>query len=137
MATEKEDVQGQADRAPALDLPREMVKPAILLLLQERRAHGYGLLAQLEDLGFPVTDTGGVYRVLRDLEESKMVRSKWEPATAGPARRVYQITPRGQQELTSWGQAVSRYHDLVGNYLRRLNGPKRGGGRSQGSSKAS
>src|SRR4051812_1472885 len=68
-------------------LPRNFLRPAILLLLREDPAHGYDLLERLRPLGFQRPDPGGLYRVLRALEQEGLVRSAWEPSEAGPERR--------------------------------------------------
>ena len=81
------------------------IEPALLFLLSRHPAHGYGLMERLHSLGFeeyPV-DFSAVYRTLRRLEETGMVRSEWDlKVSAGPPRRVYTITPHGRAYLTNW-----------------------------------
>src|SRR5919205_446393 len=73
--------------APAvLTLPRNFLRPCVLLLLRESPAHGYDLLERLKAFGFPGSDPGGLYRMLRGLEDEGLVRSAWAPPAAGPAR---------------------------------------------------
>ena len=72
-----------------LGLPRNFLRPCILLLLREEPAHGYDLLERLRPLGFTRDDPGRLYRALRALEEEKLVRSAWEPSGTGPDRRIY------------------------------------------------
>jgi hypothetical protein len=67
-------------------------------------------------------DAGGFYRLLRDLEQAKLVRSRWEARGSGPARRVYELTPKGEEELAAWGAALRRQHALMSSYLRRFRG---------------
>jgi len=43
-----------------------------------------------------------IYRHLRELEENGWVVSQWETEGAGPAKRVYQITPEGLDVLSYW-----------------------------------
>jgi DNA-binding PadR family transcriptional regulator len=87
--------------------------PAVLLLLLDGPAHGYDLLARLGDV-FPraggLPDSGSCYRVLRALEREGAVTSSWETAKAGPAKRVYAITPKGRERLDAWSRAVE--HDM-------------------------
>ena len=105
-----------------VELPRETVKPTVLLLLRGRKAHGYALLEELEALGVPVREPGGFYRVLRKLEGSNLIRSRWEPPASGPARRVYQLTAKGERELAVWADALERQHRLMSNHVRRFRG---------------
>jgi poly-beta-hydroxybutyrate-responsive repressor len=58
----------------------------------------------LKQFGFdqnPV-DSSSVYRILRDLEEQGFVTSRWDTGSAGPARRLYQITEEGDRYLAWW-----------------------------------
>lgn len=85
--------------------------PAVLLLLVGGAAHGYELLDRLGDV-FPragaLPDSGSFYRVLRALEGEGAVTSSWETAEAGPAKRVYAITPLGREQLDQWSLALAR-----------------------------
>jgi DNA-binding PadR family transcriptional regulator len=85
--------------------------PAVLLVLLDGPAHGYDLLARLGDV-FPraggLPDSGSFYRVLRALESEGSVTSSWETAEAGPAKRVYAITPLGREQLDAWSVALER-----------------------------
>jgi PadR family transcriptional regulator, regulatory protein PadR len=87
--------------------------PAVLLLLLDGSAHGYDLLARLGG-AFPraggLPDSGSFYRVLRALEREGAVTSSWDTAKAGPAKRVYAITPKGRERLDAWSLAVE--HDM-------------------------
>lgn len=79
--------------------------PAFLLLfLTEGDAHGGMLWNRVSDL-MPVhweIDSGAVYRVLRDMEDRGSVTSYWNTNDAGPAKRIYKITPLGVDELKLW-----------------------------------
>ena len=81
------------------------VEPVLLLLLCRRPLHGYALMEGLQSLGFETypVDFSAVYRTLRRLEETGMVRSDWDlEETSGPPRRVYEITAAGQAHLGHW-----------------------------------
>ncbi|MCA1680840.1 MAG: helix-turn-helix transcriptional regulator, partial [Actinobacteria bacterium] len=46
-------------------LPKNFLRPCLLLLLREAPAHGYELLDRLRAFGFEGSDPGGLYRALR------------------------------------------------------------------------
>ncbi len=74
------------------------------MLLHCKEVHGYELLEGLKPFGFeqdPV-DSSTVYRFLRRLEERGFVTSRWDMASSGPARRLYQITEEGVHYLAWW-----------------------------------
>lgn len=80
------------------------LQPCLLLLLRRGQAHGYSLLNDLAEFGFRPgqKDPSLVYRALRDMEEEGLVSSEWDPDSLGPQRRVYRITPDGEQHLHAW-----------------------------------
>lgn len=124
---DKEGGRGPAESPEQPMLPRNYLGPCILLLLRERRAHGYDLLTRLPDVGLTrpqrggrYADSGAVYRTLHRLEGEGLVRSA-KAGTSGTARRrIYDLTPAGREELhrkahvlaetSEWLEAfVSRY----------------------------
>ena len=115
---------------------RGLLRPAILLLLKEQDSHGYELVSRLGELGFEVSDFGGLYRTLRGMEDEGLVTSSWGTPARGPARRVYALTEQGETQLhgsapglvsqrRAIGEVLERYRDLV----RRERGPRRRGRR--------
>lgn len=100
-------------------LPKGFLRPCLLLLLREERAHGYDLLEQVQSLGIDGSDPGGLYRALRALEREKLVRSFWEPSGTGPDRRIYVITRAGMEELHRSAKAIAAGHGSVGAFLSR------------------
>jgi PadR family transcriptional regulator, regulatory protein PadR len=99
---------------------RGFVEPALLLLLHDGPKHGYGLINGLEDVGFedyPI-DSSTVYRILRGLEAQAMIVSDWDnEVTAGPPRRVYQITPAGEAHLSLWIDDLRATQRILHRYL--------------------
>lgn len=100
-------------------LPRNFLRPCVLLLLAEAPSHGYDLLTQLGELGAGSTDPGGLYRLLRSLDRDGLVESSWETSDAGPARRTYRITPEGIEWLHAWAGALAESRRIVGTFLDR------------------
>jgi len=77
-----------------------------LVLLRREPAHGYDLLRRLD---WPGDGLGPrLYRLLRELEQSGLVRSDWAQSADGPERRVYRITTKGARQLTRDAQALRR-----------------------------
>src|SRR4029453_16484659 len=73
---------------PGPALPKNFLRPCLLLLLREEPAHGYELLERVQSLGFDGSHPGGPFRALRALEKEKLVRSVWQPSQTGPDRRT-------------------------------------------------
>ena len=89
---------------------RNFLRTWTLLLLQLRPAHVYELRARLRELGLPPAN----YRLLQALETEGYLQSAWAPGRgAGPSRRIYSLTPKGEEQLR---QAAPR----LGNMNRTL-----------------
>jgi poly-beta-hydroxybutyrate-responsive repressor len=100
-------------------LPRNFLRPCLLLLLSEHAAHGYDLLEQLADLGLEQADPGGLYRTLRAMEQEGLVSSVWEPSESGPARRNYALTDEGHDWLHAWAGSLREVRRTLTRYLDR------------------
>jgi len=95
-------------------------EPALLLLLRERPAHGYDLMERLPELtGDERVEMGNLYRLLRALEEERLVSSEWDATSAGPAKRRYAITETGAQLLDQWVDALRTSQERTGRFLER------------------
>ena len=103
--------------APAL--PKNFLRPCLLLLLREQPAHGYELLERLRAFGFDASDPGGLYRTLRKLEDEGHVRSAWELSSSGPARRIYEITRAGMADLHSRAKGLAEARGTLDTFLGR------------------
>lgn len=99
--------------------PKNFLRPSLLLLLREQPAHGYDLIERLKPFGFVKSDPGGVYRTLRALEREGLVRSSWETSSAGPARRIYELTHEGEEVLDAWAQILEDNRRVLEEYLAR------------------
>jgi PadR family transcriptional regulator, regulatory protein PadR len=100
-------------------LPRNFLRPCLLLLLREQPAHGYDLLERLRTLGFERDDPGGLYRALRGLEADGLVHSAWEPSREGPDRRIYKLTRAGGVELHRQAKALASTRGTLDVFLSR------------------
>lgn len=105
------------------------VEPVVLLLLRERGGScGYDLAADLAQ--YALTDAeiekGALYRTLRQLEANGKVRSRWQTAGRGPARRIYRLTARGQQHLEEWAEVLERLSRSMSHFVRQARATRRG-----------
>ena len=100
-------------------LPRGYPQACLLLLLAEAPAHGYDLAERLQALGLASMDTGALYRALRAMEQEAFVESWWEETSAGPARRTYWLTERGEACLETWAVRISETSHHLALFLDR------------------
>ena len=105
------------------------VEPALLFLVHKRgRSYGYELAGDLRR--YALTDAeievAALYRTLRQLEGNDCVTSEWDMEGSGPARRLYTLTPRGEQHFEEWisvldhlAQSMTRFVGEAQAMLRR------------------
>lgn len=96
-------------------------RACILLLVQERPAHGYDLLERLSWFGFDSGDSGWMYRTLRAYERERVLESTWQISASGPPRRVYHLTIEGLQLLDAWAVSLRASKRGIDAFLDRHN----------------
>jgi DNA-binding PadR family transcriptional regulator len=83
-----------------------MQQEVVLALLAKEPSHGYELRARLRQALGPLGEAlnpGQVYVTLTRLEKAGLVMSDRSPGLAErPDRKVYMLTPDGQQRVTEW-----------------------------------
>lgn len=102
-----------------LGMPRNYLRPCLLLLLAEGTSHGYELLDQVAELGLGRADPGRLYRCLRAMDQEGLVQSVWEPSTSGPARRTYALTGDGREWLHALAGSLAEISRALTAYHRR------------------
>lgn len=104
---------------PCHALPKNFLRPCVLLLLREHSAHGYELMDRLRALGFDHDDHGRLYRTLRHLEADGQVVSSWAASHSGPHRRIYELTELGAAELRDDARELAAASGFLDAFLCR------------------
>jgi DNA-binding PadR family transcriptional regulator len=82
------------------------MQEVVLALLAKEPAHGYQLRARLREALGPLGDemnAGQIYVTLTRLEKAGMVTSERAAGLPDrPDRKVYELTPAGQQRVADW-----------------------------------
>jgi DNA-binding PadR family transcriptional regulator len=86
--------------------------------LKEEAGYGYDLVVRLKALGID-DDSPTVYRALRTLEEQRAVTSYWSTSSTGPARRMYRLTPSGEEQLQAAVEAAVETHLAIERFFCR------------------
>jgi PadR family transcriptional regulator, regulatory protein PadR len=102
---------------------RGLIQPRLLLLLRKKARHGYEMMEELRSIpgSESMADPGLLYRTLRSLEELGAVRSTWDTTGRGPARRVYELTDIGHDQLESWAADVRASRSQLDKFLTEYN----------------
>jgi poly-beta-hydroxybutyrate-responsive repressor len=99
-------------------VPRQLL-PIILLILKGKNSYGYELIEKISEFRFHDSppDVGAVYRNLRAMEKEGWVKSKWDTKGAGPAKRIYRITPQGEEILHGWAITLRKRREALDQFL--------------------
>jgi poly-beta-hydroxybutyrate-responsive repressor len=96
------------------------VEPVLLFLLKRKqRAYGYELSSELAEYALTDADIeiGALYRTLRQLEKNGCVKSEWDTAQAGPARRHYMLTQAGEEHLEEWIRVLEHLAESMTKFV--------------------
>ncbi len=98
----------------------ELNRLAALVALNEEPNHGYALHDQIEKKGFNGITSGGMYRVLRTLDDDGLIKSTWDTPEKGPARRIYDVTPAGRDYMVSERKALHEHILQLKRFLEQI-----------------
>lgn len=84
--------------------------PFVLLQIANGPVHGYEIAQAIGALGFrrAAEDPSVLYKLLRTFEDDGIATSEWDIAEAGPPRRVYALTAKGQEYLAERADDLER-----------------------------
>ena len=97
------------------------VEPVLLFLLKRKgSSYGYDLASELKEsaLTDAEIEIAALYRTLRQLEQNGNVVSRWDLEGSGPARRVYTLTPAGEQHLEEWIVVLEHLSKSMARFVR-------------------
>ena len=99
------------------------LEQALLGLLMEGPMHGYDLHQRVEEeLGIVwYMGISNVYGALKRLEQAGRVEATLSPQESRPPRKVYRITPSGEQSFLDWvRQPIPTMRDMRVEFLAKL-----------------
>ncbi|KKK33641.1 PadR family transcriptional regulator [Mesobacillus campisalis] len=89
----------------------------LLAIIKEGEIYGYELAAKLESYGFHSFSEGTIYPLLLRMQKEGLVSTTLRKSTAGPKRKYYSLTEKGEQELgqfiTRWEQVSSSVNNVL------------------------
>jgi DNA-binding PadR family transcriptional regulator len=104
------------------EMRKGYIRLVVLALLSKEPYHGYEIMKEVKEKtkGALRFTSGGVYRILQDLEESKYIQGEWD-LQKRRKRKIYKITDTGmmilERALTKENQLANSMHDLFREYL--------------------
>jgi PadR family transcriptional regulator len=97
-------------------LRKGLLELCVLSILRDRRLYGYDIVKTLGALDGLVISEGTVYPLLNRLKRESFVSTTIEESPDGPARKYYELTPAGHEQLewmtTTWEHLVAAIRSL-------------------------
>ena len=81
----------------------------LLAIINEGEVYGYELAEKLESYGFQQTSEGTIYPLLIRMQKEELVTTTLKKSTAGPRRKYYSLTSKGEEELQAF---IERWNQL-------------------------
>jgi PadR family transcriptional regulator PadR len=96
------------------------IQPSILMGLRRKPSYGYEIIQTIQEFGFVEgpAPPGMIYRHLRELEAAGLVISSWKTEGTGPAKRVYELTPEGEEALALWVQYMEQQAQKLTSFIK-------------------
>jgi PadR family transcriptional regulator PadR len=90
-----------------------LLELCVLAALRGRRLYGYDIVKRLSAVGGLVMGEGTVYPILSRFKKDGLVETTLVESAEGPARKYYQLTPRGRQYLAKMLDAWAEVRDGI------------------------
>ena len=89
------------------------IRIATLILLSKKPHHGYEIMKEIKERtrGFWKPTAGGIYPILKDLQESGYIQGEWDAKTRS-RKKIYIITKAGRTVLR---RAIAKENQLAAN----------------------
>ncbi|WOV85906.1 PadR family transcriptional regulator [Sporosarcina jeotgali] len=94
-----------------------IIDGCLLAIIQKGEVYGYELAEKLEDFGFDSFSEGTIYPLLLRMQKEELVTSTLKKSTAGPKRKYYTLTPKGEIELGNFHNRWNILQVNVNNVL--------------------
>lgn len=102
----------------------------ILAIIKDREIYGYELAERLGDYGFQSFSEGTIYPLLLRMQKEGVITSTLKKSIAGPKRKYYRLTTKGEAELKvfleRWGELQRNVNSVLNDEVTRKEGETNG-----------
>jgi PadR family transcriptional regulator, regulatory protein PadR len=97
-------------------LRKGILELCILSAIRSHCLYGYDIVKALRSIDGLMISEGTIYPILSRFKREGLVTTSLVESKEGPARKYYQLTPRGEQELAR----MQAYWEVIKNGVRTL-----------------
>ena len=115
------DIEDKTTTSWMKEAQKGYIRMGVLILLNKKPSHGYEIMKQINSRtkGFWQPTAGGVYPILRDLEQSGYIKGQWQ-TQKNRRLKVYKITESGEQILRRAILKQTEISSNIGNLFREF-----------------
>lgn len=95
-----------------------IIDGCLLAIIKDKEVYGYEMAEKLESYGFTSFSEGTIYPLLMRMQKEELVTSTLKKSIAGPKRKYYSLTPKGELELDKFLVRWSKLQSNVNRVLR-------------------
>lgn len=112
-----QDIERSEKDLSTTQMLKGILDGCLLAIIKNKEVYGYELAEKLESYGFHSFSEGTIYPLLMRMQKEELVTSTLKKSTAGPRRKYYSLTPKGEEELKMF---MERWNYLQTNVNRVL-----------------
>ncbi|HEY4601696.1 MAG TPA: PadR family transcriptional regulator [Cerasibacillus sp.] len=95
-----------------------IIDGCVLAIIKDKEVYGYELAEKLEAYGFESFSEGTIYPMLMRMQREELVTATFKKSTAGPRRKYYSLTQKGEEELQQFIYRWKQLQQSVNQVLR-------------------
>ncbi|KWW20689.1 MULTISPECIES: PadR family transcriptional regulator [Peribacillus] len=99
-----------------------ILEGCLLAIMNEGEVYGYELAEKLNRYGFESLSEGTIYPLLIRMQKEKLVHTTLRKSTAGPSRKYYSLSEKGEKELDIFIERWNRLSFNVNQIVRNKGG---------------
>lgn len=94
-----------------------IIDGCLLAIIKNKEVYGYELAEKLSNYGFESFSEGTIYPLLMRMQKEELVTSTLKKSTAGPKRKYYSLTSKGEMELEEFTKRWATLKNNVNSVL--------------------
>ncbi len=115
----KQDIKNGGTIMSQTQMLKGIIDGCLLAIIQGKECYGYEMAERLSEYGFCAVSEGTIYPLLMRMQREGLVTSVRKNSTAGPKRKYYSLTEKGNQALEDFLSRWSQLEKSVNRIIRQ------------------
>lgn len=108
--------KGEGDLS-STQMLKGIIDGCLLAIIKNKEVYGYELAEKLDNYGFQSFSEGTIYPLLMRMQKEGLVTSTLKKSIAGPKRKYYSLTIKGELELKNFEERWATLQNNVNRVL--------------------